>query len=435
MSGSLVLLSVHYGGQGEFFSKEKILMGVSLDIQKPQSVIPTMCYDAVVVGAGPYGLSAAAHLQGRGLKVAIFGKPLHLWREYMPQGMFLRSYWWATNLSDPYKKYGLEQYFEAEGQHASDPFSREAFISYGLWFQKHVVPNVDETYVANITRKEQQFEVTLVDGRMVRSPVVIMVPGLAYYIYRPVEYTHMQTELISHTANHVTFDRFAGKRVVVIGGGQSALETAALLHESGADTQVVNRSPIVWLTGDSMENRTFIRRLRYPRAGISPGWFNWGLEKFPYTFQQLPRTTKERLLRGRGRYGPAGAHWLKDRIINKVKLHELQQVQKVKEADDGVMLSLSNDEKLKADHVILGTGYRMDIKKLPMLSSSLVAEMQTYHSTPILNTWFESSIPGLYFLGFSSLTSSGPLYRFVVGTDAAARRIAGAVKRQVEHMR
>ncbi len=132
-------------------------MSLSLDIQKAHPPTATTQYDVVVMGAGPYGLSTAAHLQGHGLKVAIFGKPLQLWREHMPMGMLLRSYWWATNLSDPEKMHGLEQYFIAEGQHESDPFPIETFIDYGLWFQKHVVPNVDETYVKTIERKDGLF--------------------------------------------------------------------------------------------------------------------------------------------------------------------------------------------------------------------------------------------------------------------------------------
>ena len=155
-------------------------MNVSVDVKKPQQPGSTSEYDVVVIGAGPYGLSTAAHLQGKGLKVAIFGKPLSLWREHMPKGMLLRSYWWATNLSDPEKKYGLEQYFQAEGQEASDPFLMETFIDYGLWFQKHAVPQVDETYVNTIERNEGQFRVTLVDGRVVQAPAVVMAPGLNY---------------------------------------------------------------------------------------------------------------------------------------------------------------------------------------------------------------------------------------------------------------
>jgi thioredoxin reductase len=401
----------------------------------PQEGAPARQCDVVVVGAGPYGLSTAAHLQERGLKVTVFGKPLNFWREHMPQGMFLRSYWWATNLSDPHNKYGLAQYFRAENQHESDPLPIEAFIEYGLWFQKHVVPNVDETYVETIECKEGQFVVRLTDGRVVESPAVVMAPGLAYYAYRPTEYSHIAAPFISHTFDHQTFDRFRGRQVVVVGGGQSALETAALLYECGADVQLVTRSPLVWLSGDPMKDLIFLRRLQYPKAGIAYGWFPWGLEHFPYAFQRLPRSAKERLLRGRGRYGPAGAHWLKDRVPGKVTLHELQRVQAMKELDNGVRLTLSNGKQLWSTHVILATGYRVDIKNLPMLHPSLSSKIETYQNAPVLNNRFESSVPGLYFLGLSSVSSCGPLFRFVVGTEAAAKRVAGALAQRVAHAR
>ena len=408
-------------------------MNISMDVMKLQPSLSTSQRDVVVVGAGPYGLSTTAHLRERGLKVAIFGKPLKLWREHMPEGMLLRSYWWATNLSDPRKKYQFTQYFEEHNLEPPDPLSIETFIDYALWFQKHAVPDVDETYVASIEREEQHYKVTLVDGRVVQSQAVVMAPGLAYYVYCPAEYSHMPAELVTHASEHYTFTNFAGKRVAVIGGGQSALETAALLHENGADVDVVSRRTVRWLTGDSLHNRTLIRRMRYPKAGIAPGWFNWGLENFPYTFQLLPRAAKDRLLRGRGQYGPAGAHWLKPRILGKITLRELQLVEQMRETDDGVTLMLSDNETLKVDHVILATGYHVDVKKLPMLAPSLVSEVQTYQGAPILSNRFESSVSGLYFIGISSLSSCGPLFRFVVGTDAAARRVAGAAARQVAH--
>lgn len=410
-------------------------MGISLDIQKPQGSVSIADYDVIVMGAGPYGLSVAAHLLVQGLRVAIFGKPISFWRESMPKGMLLRSYWWAVNLSDPQKKYLLAQYFQLHGMDAPDPLTIETFIDYGLWFQKQAVPDVDETYIASIERRGQQFEVTLVDGRKVMSPVVVMAPGLAYYIYRPAEFSHMPAELVTHTADHYTFDDFAGKRVVVIGGGQSALEMSALLHENGADVDLVARQTVHWLGGDSMKNRTLVRKLRYPKAGIAPGWFNWGLENLPYAFQRLPRTMKDGLLLGRGRYGPAGAAWLKPRVVGKVKLHEMEEVQAMKEVDSGVALTLSNNETLIADHVVLGTGYRVNIRNLPMLHPSLLSSIQTYKNAPILNTRFESSISRLYFVGASSVSSFGPFYRFVVGADAAARRVASSIARQVAQVK
>ena len=402
-------------------------------IRKPEGSSSPTYYDAVVLGAGPYGLSTAAHLIGNGLKVAVFGKPFQLWRENMPKGMLLRSFWWATNLSDPDKQYGLERYFRETGQQAIDPLPVETLIDSGLWFQKRVVPHVDETFIKTIERKEGCFELALADGRTIQSLVVVMAPGLRYYIYRPVEYNHLPAEVVSHTSDHYSFERFADKQVVIIGGGQSALETAALAHESGAHVQLVTRSPIIWIRGDAAfpEQRPLMERLRYPKAGIAPGWFTWQLEHFPYFFQRLPCPVKDRLLSGIASFGPMGAKWLKPRVIGKVLLHELQQVQQVKDVDDGVMLTLSNNKTLKANHIILGTGYRANIKNLPMLHPSVVSAVETYHNAPILNNQFESSMPGLYFVGFSSVSSCGPLYRFVLGTDAAARRVASSIVRQV----
>lgn len=412
-------------------------MNTSMNVRISQQSVSAANYDVVVVGAGPYGLSTAAHLLDHGLAVAVFGRPMQLWRENMPRGMLLRSHWWASNFSDPHRKYRLEQYLGETGQQAIDPFPVEVLIDYGLWFQKHVVPAVDETYVETIEHKERQFEVILANGLVIHTSTVVMAPGLRYYIYRPAEYNHLPAELVSHSSDHHIFDQFTGKKLVIVGGGQSALETAALAHESGADVHLVTRSPLTWLPGDTSfsHHRSLRERLLKPEAGIAPGWMSWHLERFPYAFRRLPQSIKYRLMCGIASYGPAGATWLKPRIVGKVHLHELQYMQQVKKVDDGVMLTLSNGKTLKADHMILGTGYRLDIGKLPMLRSSLVSEVQTYHNAPILNSRFESSVPGLYFVGFSSVTSCGPLYRFVLGTQAAARRVASSVARQVVHVK
>lgn len=410
-------------------------MSKTMDVQDLRSPISSARYDAVVVGAGPYGLSTAAHLMGQGLETAVFGIPLQTWRESMPRGMLLRSYWWATNFSDPQKQYRFEQYFRETDQQPLDPLSVETVIDYGLWFQKNTIPGVDETFVKDIKRKEGQFEITLMDRRTVHSTAVVMAPGLQYYTYRPPEYDQLSVDLVSHSSEHWTFDRFAGKSVVILGGGQGALESAALAYESGAHVQVVSRSPLVWIAESPAfpEQRSLIERFLNPRAGIAPGRFNWALEHFPYVFQRLPRSTRDSILSGPGRYGPMGAAWLKPRLIGKVPLYEGVCVQQMQEKDNGVMLTLSNNMVLRADHVILATGYQVDIKNLPMLDTSLLSAIQTYRKAPILNNRFESSVPGLYFVGFSSTSSCGPLYRFVVGTKAAAQRVAGSVARRALH--
>ena len=404
-------------------------MSILREEKEQQGSLSTTQYDVVVVGAGPYGLSAASHLLGRGLKVAIFGKPMNLWREHMPRGMYLRSHWWAANLSDPQKKYTFEQFFKTSQYEKCYPLPIQAFIDYGLWFQKQAVPNVDEAYVSSIESRSHQFLLTLADGRLVQSQAVVMAIGLYYYAYRPVEYDGMSVELVSHSVDHYDLSRFAGKQVVVIGGGQSAVEYSALLYEAGAAVQLVSRRPIHWLAPDRDQSRSLFEQLRAPRAGIAPGWKNWAVEHLPYLFYRFPQAKKDHFVRNRSIAN--ATDWLKERVIGKVGLHEGQQVQQVKEVDNGVELVLSNNEIVRADHVTLATGYRVNIKRLPMLHPSLLSTIETELDIPTLSPWFESSVPGLFFIGLTTVRSFGPLNRFVVGDKAAAQRVASAVARRV----
>jgi cation diffusion facilitator CzcD-associated flavoprotein CzcO len=412
-------------------------MSAPISVKGKSAMWSASSYDVVIMGAGPYGLASAAHLTKRGLKVGIFGRPLSFWREQMPEAMILRSYWWATNIADPQGRYSLEKYFAAIGREPFDPLPAEVFIKYGLWFQQQAVPDVDETFIERIEQSGRRFLLTLEDGRRVESKAVVMAPGLHYYVHRPDEYNHLPQELISHTADRHTFEQFAGKRLAVIGGGQSALENAALAYESGAQVDLIARHPIVWIAGSGSfpKHRSLKARLYNPKAGISSDWYSWWLEHFPYQFQHLSREEKDNHLSGRGRYGSMGAAWLKPRVVGVINVHESQSVQEVKETDSGLELLLSNGKRLEVDHLILGTGYRVDLSKLPMLAPPLVAQIQTYRGAPVLSDRFESSVPGLYFVGASSVSSCGPLYRFVLGTKAAARRIAQVMPRSIAYAR
>lgn len=409
-------------------------MNTVLDAPVPQPAVPTAHYDVVVMGAGPYGLSVAAHVLGKGLHVAVFGKPMELWREWMPKGMLLRSYWWATDLSDPEQRYGLERYLIHErGLQGFDPLPGEMIADYGLWFQKHAVPTVDETYIHTIERSDEHFVVTLVDGRVVTCSSVVMAPGLQPFVYRPLEYAHVSKELVSHTAELRTFDHLAGKKVVMLGGGQSARESAALAYESGVQIELVARKPLNWIQGGASypQGRPLLERLIEPRAKIAVGWFNKIEETLPYMFQRLPRSTKDQILQGVGAHGPTASSWLKPRLIGKVPLHERTAIEQVTEQDGGLLITLSNHQTIRADHLILGTGYRIDLTRLSMLGSSLLPAIEVYQGAPVLSNHFETSVPGLYFVGFPSHKSCGPYYRFVVGTGAAASRVAGAVAQRL----
>ncbi len=384
-------------------------------------------YDAVVVGAGPYGLSTAAHLRGRGLRVAVFGRTLEMWRDYMPTGMLLRSHWWATNLSDPRADHGFERFLKASKRNGAYPLPIETFIEYGLWFQRNAVPDVDETYVASIQHRDNRFFVALEDGREVESGAVVMAIGLRYYAHRPQQYAGLSAELVSHSSDHRDFSRFKGRAVVVIGGGQSAIEFAALLHQAGAAVQVVSRRRIVWLRPDRMHARTALERILAPNASIAPGWDNWVLDHLPFFFYRFPQARKDSY---NGSYHSGATAWLRDRVIGKVALREGRTVAKLEVVDGKLHATISDGATVSADHIILATGYKVDIDKLTMVHPALRAQIETDLAIPVLSHWFETSVPGLYFVGISSVRAFGPLFRFVAGCGAAARRVASAVARR-----
>ena len=386
-------------------------------------------YDAVVVGAGPYGLSAAAHLQARGLSIAIFGRPMSFWREHMPEGMRMRSYWWATNLSDPDKQYDLKHYAQTVGAFERDQFKLDTVINYGMWFQKHAVPAVDETYVTEVVNEDGHFRITLADGRVVQSATVVMAVGLEYYAYRPSEYAQLPAELVSHATDYGKLDGLASKRVIVVGGGQSAFEMAALLHEKGSSVDLVVRRPVRWVREQNPKMPAVLRQLRAPKAGMGVGWSNLILEKYPYFFQLWPQNYKDHYLLTRNM--SAASTWLQERTVGKVHIHDNVHVERVEHTGNAVLLSLSNGETLEADHVILATGYQADVRQISFLHKDIIDKIQTYMGYPILRKHFESSVPGLYFLGFSAQRSFGPLYRFVVGVEPSARGVTEAITRRV----
>src|SRR5258705_12504617 len=61
----------------------------------------TASSEVAVVGAGPYGLSLATHLKAAGIDFRIFGNPMQVWRERMPEGVTIESDGFASNLSEP----------------------------------------------------------------------------------------------------------------------------------------------------------------------------------------------------------------------------------------------------------------------------------------------------------------------------------------------
>src|SRR5690348_9384231 len=105
-----------------------------------------------IIGAGPYGLAAAAHLRAANVETHVFGQPMCFWEQQMPAGMFLRSPVSASHISDPGDDFTLDRYSETEQTPLSKPIPLRRFVEYGRWFQSNVVPDLDRRRVERVER-------------------------------------------------------------------------------------------------------------------------------------------------------------------------------------------------------------------------------------------------------------------------------------------
>jgi cation diffusion facilitator CzcD-associated flavoprotein CzcO len=381
----------------------------------------------VVIGAGPYGLSAAAHLSAAGVETRVFGEPMVFWQDKMPARMLLRSPWAASHLSDPEHAFTLDAYRDEVDPKLSAPVPLGSFVEYGRWFQKHAVPWAEQRRVDRVERDADGFDVALDDGETVRAGRVVVATGIEHYAYVPPLFESLPDGLVSHPVDHNDLSGFRGRRVVVIGGGQSALESAALLHESGAEVTVLVRKPVIhWLARSARLHKLGpLTRLMYAPSDIGPAGLSQ-LVAHPSAFGRFPRRMQDRMAARAIR--PAGAAWLPARLVD-VDLRVGAWVVAAQASGDGLSLRLDGGEELTADHVLSATGYRVDVDAgCPMLSEDIHDGLSTVRGYPRLGRGLESSVPGLHFAGATAAWSYGPLTRFVAGAEFCSKELACTVR-------
>jgi len=396
------------------------------------SLLSSITTEVAIVGAGPYGLSVAAHLRQRGVAFRIFGSPMRNWRSAMPKGMFLKSEGAGSNLSDPSGAATLERYCATAGlSYASQgaPIALDTFVDYGRAFQQTLVPEVEECEVLALYEKPGAFEIQLDTGETVTARRVIVAVGTTYFGHLPPSLTKLPRKLVSHSREHADLSKFASREVVVIGGGQSALEVAALLKEQDASVCVLVRAhSVAWNPLPCAPG--VMAQLSRPRSALGLGWRAWFYCHGPGVFQYFPQKSRAEVVRRA--VGPAGAWWLKDRVIGQLPVLCRHSVQEAREAGGRVCLSTTDGDgkrtEIFADHVIAATGYKVDIAALPFLDTTLKQKLRCEGTAPVLSANFESSVPGLYFTGLASANQFGPSMRFVVGADYTARRVTSAIR-------
>jgi thioredoxin reductase len=386
--------------------------------------------DTVIIGAGPYGLSVAAHLRRSGVPFRIFGRPMDSWLGHMPKGMMLKSDGFASDIYDPESAFTLRQFCTERGIEYADtgvPVRLETFASYGLAFRDRMVPELEDKLVASIDRLQDGFQLQLEDGETIHAKTAVLAVGITHFDYVPDTLSHLPAEFLSHSARHHEVEPFRGHHVVVIGGGSSAMDLAGLLCEADAHVQLVSRrTELKFHSQPTGKPRSPWQQIRHPQSGLGPGLRSRFFANAPALFHYLPENLRVEAVRKT--LGPSGGWFIRDKVIGKVPLH-LGCTPTAAEVKNGkvhlrIRAADGSEREIVAEHIIAATGYRVNLERLEFLNPEIRSQIKTVDGSPKLSSTFESSLPGIYFVGVAAAVSFGPVMRFAFGAGFAARRVA-----------
>jgi cation diffusion facilitator CzcD-associated flavoprotein CzcO len=345
---------------------------------------------------------------------------MEFWRK-MPPGMCLKSSWSSLSLSDPAHAYTLTKFSTLHAVPRQEPVPLQVFLDYTHWFQQQAVPEIDSHYITSLARDGEGFRLQVEDGRSLKAARVVVASGIAPFAYRPAFAAHLPSTLVSHTQEHTDFSLFQGKKVAVVGRGQSAFEAAALLAEAGTEVELLARGPVIWINRRLYRSTGPFKRLFYPPSDVGPAGVSW-IVSFPLLFRRFPDNA--RVVMDTRSVRPAIAPWMRPRIEGRFTVTPDVSISEASASSEGVCLKLSDTTTRQVDHLILGTGYKPDVQALTYIDAALREQVLAHDGYPLLNRWFESSIPHLYFVGTLAGYTFGPLCRFVTGSGVPARQIA-----------
>ena len=390
-----------------------------------------------IIGAGPYGLSVAAHLRRSGVPFRIFGRPMDSWLAHMPKGMMLKSDGFASDIYDPESAFTLGQFCAERGIEYADsgiPVRLETFAAYGLAFRDRMVPELEDKLVARVDRLPHGFELQLEDGETLQARAVVLAVGITHFDYVPENLAHLPAEFLSHSARHHEVEPFRGRNVVVIGGGSSAMDLAGLLHEAGASVQLVSRrSELRFHSQPTGKPRSRWQKIRHPGSGLGPGLRSRFFADAPMAFYYLPERLRVEAVRRS--LGPSGGWFSRDKVIGKVPLILGCTPQGAEVQNGKVKLHLrasdGSERDIVTEHIIAATGYRVNLDRLKFLNPDIRSKLKRVDGSPVLSSTFESSLPGLYFAGVAAANSFGPVMRFAFGAGFAARTLTRTLSKSL----
>ncbi len=381
-----------------------------------------MTLDVAIVGAGPYGLSLAAHLRTRRVRFRIFGHPMRSWTAHMPPGMSLQSDGVSSSLSDPAASLTIRRFHEERGLpfKVAAPIASETFVAYGRAFQDRFVPGLEQRDVQAFRREGDGYRLTLLDGEIVRAANVVVAVGMHRFRHVPPLLRELPARYVSHSADYGPVDALVGREVVVIGSGASAIDLAAALHKHGSNVSIVmRRNEIAFQDPPGRPPR--LPNFRNPGSG----WTCKFCADAPHLFHMLPERTRRNIVAS---YPGVPPGWFMRDVIDDVPIISQHTPLRAEVRDNRVQLQLVSPEGtvtyMWPDHVVAATGYKVDVARLDFIDPALVEQLRTVDSAPVLSPDFESSSRGLYFIGPVAAMSFGPVMRSVYGATFTVRRLS-----------
>jgi cation diffusion facilitator CzcD-associated flavoprotein CzcO len=373
--------------------------------------------DLLIIGAGPFGLAMAAYAQDHSIDYLLVGRAMDSWRSHMPQRMLLRSRCdWHL---DPCEQYTIDRFLASRGlsREEVEPLNRDFYLEYVDWFQRQrgLVPIPE--LVQRLDAAAGGFQATLQDGSLIQANRVLLAIGFAYFPHLPADLiARLPTGRYSHTCELVTFDHLRAKRCLIIGGRQSAFEWTALLAEAGAAAvHVSHRHPTPRFANSEWAE---INQMM-ARFVDEPGWYRALAGGEQADVQRKFAQAKVKL-----------EPWLWPRVDKEnVTLWPETQMVSCRETDHGDLhVRLDSGDTLSVDHVILATGYRVDMAQVPFLAAgNLLPRLAMNDGFPKLDDQFQTSVPGLFITSLPATRDFGPFFGFTVAVNASAKLIGRAV--------
>jgi cation diffusion facilitator CzcD-associated flavoprotein CzcO len=387
--------------------------------------------EVVIIGAGAFGLSISAHLTARKIDHIIVGRVMNTYKSHSPVGMLMKSEPYASAISAPSAGYDVAGYCAENQLDYSDrvgPLSLERFLEYADWFAGKLVPGVRDDVVTEVAPANGGFRVTFADSAPVTARQVVVATGVLPYAYVPAQLAQLSPALVTHASDHHELKEFKGRKVAVMGAGQSALETAALLNEEGADVQIIARTKTLSWNAPNPDELSLLGKIKRPPVQLCEGW-RCAFWNTPRAFRLLPENY--RISKAKTVLGPNGSWWLKDRVDGVIDVLAGHGVKEAVPSGEGVRLVLDGPrQSVEADHVIAGTGFRVDISRLPFLPAELLSGINVLNGHPLVNRAGETSVPGLYFAGAPTVLTIGPSSRFIAGTFTLAGPLTRSIARR-----